>query len=140
VPADTLTDFVLHFIDEKGLAREHVLTNSLPYPLFGTRKSAARAATTLSRQEPMPGAVPENPATELGHSCALERIVFNDERLLRKVAAQYPATIDELAARLDAVTRGADGREAALDELHRQHGPLSTAEDYRRVLGVGVTS
>ncbi|GAA4156553.1 accessory Sec system glycosylation chaperone GtfB [Gryllotalpicola daejeonensis] len=41
------------------------------------------------------------------------------------------ATVDELKARVDAVTSTRSARSRALDELHTQHGPLSTAEDWR---------
>jgi accessory Sec system glycosyltransferase GtfB len=88
----SLTDFVSHFVDEQGLADDEVLINSLSYPLFVMRTRARRPNTTLFWQEPMPGDPPENMATELQQPKALARIVFFDERLRRKVAAQCPET------------------------------------------------
>lgn len=43
-------------------------------------------------------------------------------------------TTDALAARLADVVATPQGRARALDDLHTQHGPLSSAADYRRVL------
>ena len=43
------------------------------------------------------------------------------------------ATTDELKAYLSAVVTSPDDRTRALDDLHRQRGPLSTPADYRRV-------
>ncbi|GAA2181334.1 accessory Sec system glycosylation chaperone GtfB [Brooklawnia cerclae] len=43
------------------------------------------------------------------------------------------STTDELKAYLSAVVASPQGRTRALDELHRQHGPLSTPADYRRL-------
>ena len=43
------------------------------------------------------------------------------------------ATTDELTACLSAVTTSPQERTRALDALHRQRGPLSTPEDYRRL-------
>lgn len=43
------------------------------------------------------------------------------------------ATTEELKACLSAVTASTQERTRALDELHRQHGPLSTPADYRRL-------
>ena len=91
-----LADFVSHFIDEQGLDDSRVLINSLSHPLFVMRQRAARPNTTLFWQEPMPGGVPENMATELEEPRALERIVFREEQLLRKVAARHPRTPVEL--------------------------------------------
>lgn len=92
----TLTDFVSYFLDDLGLADDRVLINSLSYPLFVTRRRAAQPNTTLFWQEPMPGDVPGNMATELDEPLALERIVFFDERLRQKVAARYPDTAVDL--------------------------------------------
>jgi len=92
----TLTDFVSYFIDDLRLATEHVLINSLSYPLFVTRKRASTPNTTLFWQEPMPGDEPENMATELKQPKALERIVFGDEKLLHTVAGRHPDTVLEL--------------------------------------------
>lgn len=49
--------------------------------------------------------------------------------------SQVCPTMDELKARLTAVVASPQDRTRALDELHTQHGPLSTAADYRRVFG-----
>lgn len=95
----TLTDLVSHYLDEHGLGTgaEEVLISSLSYPLFIQRQRAGGApATTLFWQEPMPGDVPGNMALELEEPRALRRIVFEDERLLRKVAEQFPGTAVEL--------------------------------------------
>jgi accessory Sec system glycosyltransferase GtfB len=92
----TLTDFVSHFIDDLGLADDRVLINTLSYPLFVMRQRAAAPSTTLFWQEPMPGDVPGNMATELERPEALMRIVFCDERLCQKVAARYPHTALDL--------------------------------------------
>ena len=43
------------------------------------------------------------------------------------------STAEELKAHLSAVITSPQDRTEALDELHRQHGPLSTPADYRRV-------
>lgn len=86
----TLTDFVSYFLDDQGIADDRVLTNSLSYPLFVMRKRAGSPRTTLFWQEPMPGDVPGNMATELEEPKALERIVFCDDRLRAKVAERYP--------------------------------------------------
>lgn len=88
----SLTDLVCHFIDDLRLDDDRVVINSLSYPLFVTRRRAREPNTTLFWQEPMPGEVPENMDTELEHPRALERIVFSDERLYRKVVAGYPDT------------------------------------------------
>ena len=93
----TLTDFVSYFLDDQGLADDRVLVNSLSYPLFVVRKRATKPSATLFWQEPMPGDVPGNMATELEHPRALARIVFCDERLRQKVAARYPGTAVDLA-------------------------------------------
>ena len=93
----SLAAFVAHFLDEQGLAEEHVIINSLSHPLFVMRARAARPNTTLFWQEPMPGDPPENMATELDQPKALERIVFCDERLRQKVAARHPHTALDLA-------------------------------------------
>lgn len=92
----TLADFVSHFLDSHGLAGDAVLINSLSHPLFVMRKRAAAPNTTLFWQEPMPGDVPGNMVAELERPRALARLVFDDERLLRKVAAAYPTTPVEL--------------------------------------------
>jgi accessory Sec system glycosyltransferase GtfB len=92
----TLSDFVAHFIDERGLADDQVLINSLSTPLFVMRKCASEPNTTLFWQEPMPGDPPGNMATELEQPRALRRIVFNDERMRRRVAAAFPDTALEL--------------------------------------------
>lgn len=94
---DTLTDFVSHFLDDQRLTDDHVLINSLSYPLFVTRKRAAAPNTTLFWQEPMPGDVPDNLATELARPKALARVVFCDERIRQRVAARYPSTALDLA-------------------------------------------
>jgi accessory Sec system glycosyltransferase GtfB len=88
----TLTDFVSHFLDEQGIAGDRVLINSLSHPLFVMRKRAVAPNTTLFWQEPMPGDVPENMAIELAEPTALTDIVFFDEKLRRRVAAQHPGT------------------------------------------------
>jgi accessory Sec system glycosyltransferase GtfB len=44
------------------------------------------------------------------------------------------STMEELKAHLSAVLTSSQDRTRALDELHRQHGPLSTPADYRRLL------
>lgn len=96
---DTLTDFVSYFLDDQRLADDHILINSLSYPLFVARDRATRRSapnTTLCWQEPMPGDVPANMAAELEHPRALTRIVFFDERIRRKVAARYPRTTLDL--------------------------------------------
>ena len=41
--------------------------------------------------------------------------------------------VEELKAQLSAVITSPEGRAKALGELHRQHGPLSTPADYRRL-------
>ena len=46
-------------------------------------------------------------------------------------------TVDEVAALLARVVTSPEERRRVLDELHRQHGPLSAPEDYRRLLGRG---
>lgn len=92
----SLADFVSHFLDEQGLADDRVLINSLSHPLFVMRKRAAAPCATLFWQEPMPGDVPGNMATELDEPRALSRIVFSDERLLDKVRTSYQATGVEL--------------------------------------------
>jgi accessory Sec system glycosyltransferase GtfB len=92
----TLTDFISHFIDDLGLADDRVLINSLSYPLFVMRQRAAVPSTTLFWQEPMPGHVPGNMATELERPEALMRIVFCDQRLQQKVAVRYPHTALDL--------------------------------------------
>ncbi|GAB3922927.1 hypothetical protein GCM10027613_32520 [Microlunatus endophyticus] len=98
----TLTDFVSYFLDDRvvgdsGPVDDRVLINSLSYPLFVARKRAAgQPNTTLFWQELMPGAVPENMVTELEQPTALTRIVFCDQRLLRKVVSQHPDTAVEL--------------------------------------------
>ena len=43
------------------------------------------------------------------------------------------STAEDLKAHLSAVITSPQDRTEALDELHRQHGPLSTPADYRRV-------
>jgi accessory Sec system glycosyltransferase GtfB len=93
---ETLTDFVSYFIDDQRLADDRVLIDSLSYPLFVMRKRAAAPNTTLFWQEPMPGDVPGNMATELEQPKALERIVFCDEQVQQKVAAQYRHTALDL--------------------------------------------
>ena len=44
-------------------------------------------------------------------------------------------TTESLHADVAAAVASPEGRARALDELHRQRGPISTAEDYRRILG-----
>ncbi|MCL2849311.1 MAG: hypothetical protein FWE61_04615 [Micrococcales bacterium] len=93
----TVTDFVSHFLDSHGIADDHTLVNSLSYPLFVMRGRATRPNTTLFWQEPMPGDIPGNMATELDQPTALERIVFCDEHLRTKVAAAHRHTTVDLA-------------------------------------------
>jgi accessory Sec system glycosyltransferase GtfB len=93
---ETLTDFVAYFIEDQRLADDRVLINSLHYPLFVMRLRAAEPNTTLFWQEAMPDDVPGNMATELEQPRALARIMFCDERLQQKVAAQYPHTALDL--------------------------------------------
>jgi len=88
----SLTDFVSYYIDDQRLDDERVLVNSLSHPLLVMRKRAAVPNTTLFWQEPMPGDLPGNMATELDRPVALTGIVFADERLRQKVAAAYPDT------------------------------------------------
>lgn len=92
---ETLTDFVSYFLGDQRLCGDRTLINSLSYPLFVMR-ARAEPRTTLFWQEAMPGDVPGNMATELEQPGALERIVFCDERLRQKVAAQYPRTALDL--------------------------------------------
>ena len=92
----TLTDFVSHFLDDLGLDDGQVLINSLSYPLFVMRRRAREPGATLFWQEPMPGDVPGNMATELDQPRALARIVFCDERVRQQVAARYPDTALDL--------------------------------------------
>jgi accessory Sec system glycosyltransferase GtfB len=94
---ETLTDFVSYFIDDQRLADDRVLINSLSYPLFVMRRRAVEPNTTLFWQEPMPGDVPGNMATELEQPKALARIVFCDERLQQRVAARYRRGAVDLA-------------------------------------------
>ena len=93
---ETLTDLVSYFIDDQRLADDRILINSLSFPLFVMRKRAAEPNTTLFWQEAMPGDVPGNMATEIEEPRALARIVFCDDRLQQKVAAQYPDTAVDL--------------------------------------------
>ena len=92
----TLTDFVSYFLDDQHLADDHVLINSLSYPLFVMRKRATAPSTTLFWQEAMPGDVPDNMAAELEHPKALTRIVFCDDQQRHKVAAHHPRTALDL--------------------------------------------
>jgi len=96
-----LTELVSRYLDEHGLDEgvrgPEALISSLSHPLFVQRRQAGeRPATTLFWQEPMPGEIPGNMALELEEPKALRRIVFEDERLLRKVADAYPDTAVEL--------------------------------------------
>ena len=43
------------------------------------------------------------------------------------------STMEELKAQLSTVVTSAEDRTRALDQLHRQHGPMSTPADYRRL-------
>lgn len=105
---EDLTGFVSHFLDEQGLD-EHglggqepdgkgvneadgILINSLSSPLFVARERAVTPNTTLFWQEPLPGDAPGNMVAELEEPTALERIVFFDETMRRRVADRYPQT------------------------------------------------
>ncbi|MFC4241962.1 hypothetical protein ACFOYW_01140 [Gryllotalpicola reticulitermitis] len=89
---ETLTDFVSHFIDDQQLSDDRILINSLSHPLFVARRRAAEPNTILFWQEPLRGEPPGNMAAELEEPRSLTGIVFCDERVQRKVAAQYPET------------------------------------------------
>jgi accessory Sec system glycosyltransferase GtfB len=89
---DTLTDFVSFFLDDAGLADDHVLINSLSSPLFVMRKRSTTPRTTLFWQEPIAGDLPGNMVLELDEPRALRRIVFFDERLRHEVAERHPLT------------------------------------------------
>jgi len=89
---ETLTDFVSYFLDDQQIATDRVVVNSLSYPLFVMRRRSPAPSTTLFWQEPMPDDVPGNMVTELESPQALERIVFCDEQLRRKVAQRYRST------------------------------------------------
>ncbi|GAB3601257.1 glycosyltransferase family protein [Microbacterium tumbae] len=93
----SLAEFVSHFLEERGIPDDHVLINSLSHPLFTMRRRAGRARTTLVWQEPMPGDVPGNMASELDAPRALTRVVFCDDRLRRTVAERHPGTAIDLA-------------------------------------------
>lgn len=108
---ETLTDFVSYFLDDQRLVDERVLINSLSYPLFVMRKRATQPNTSLFWQEAMPGDAPGNMVTELEQPRALARIVFCDERLRQKIAAQHP--------------------DAALDLVYLSHlGQFADKHDY----------
>lgn len=94
---DTLADFVSHFLDDLGIADDRALINSLSHPLFVMRRRSTAPATTLFWQEPMPGEVPENMASELEEPVALSQIVFCEESLRDKVAASRPGSAVGLA-------------------------------------------
>lgn len=85
----TLTDFVLYALADWRITGTNALINSLSTPLFVMRRLAAGPHATLFWQEPMPGEIPGNMATELEDPVALTRIICSDDRVRRRILAQH---------------------------------------------------
>jgi len=101
----SLTEFVIHFLEDQQIDSSRAIINSLSVPLFVMRRLARRPAgqpagppaATLFWQERLPAETPGNLAAELSAPVALERVVFGTEALLHEARTRHPESAVEFS-------------------------------------------